>query len=78
MNEDIINLYKLPDINKYEDVHLLALSEQCATLEERVLTLIKTLPKQDRLMIEDYIQTRNDLEFETFKTALRWGKTHYK
>ena len=78
MNEEITNLYKLPDIDKYENVHLLTLSEQCATLEERVLALTKTLPKQSRLIVEEYIQTRNDLEFETFKTALRWGKTHYK
>ena len=78
MDHKIIDLYKLPDIDKYEDIHLLTLSENCAMLEEKVLALSQTLPEQSRLLIEDYIHTRNDLEFETYKTALRWGKTHYK
>lgn len=29
-------------------------------------------------IIEAYISTRNDLEVETVKTALRWKKKHYK
>ena len=78
MENEIIDLYRLPGIEKYEDIHLLTLSENCAMLEEQVLKLIQSLPKQSRLIVEEYIQTRNDLEFETFKTALRWGKTHYK
>ena len=78
MDKEIINLYKLPNLEKYEDVDLLSLSETCAVLEEQVYNIIQTLPEQSRLVIEDYIRTRDDLEFETFKTALRWGKTHYK
>ncbi len=78
MDKEVINLYKLPDIEKYEDVHLLTLSENCAMLETQLLKLSQTLPDRSRLMIEDYIRTRNDLEVETFKTALRWGKVHYK
>ena len=78
MEEKIKDLYRLPDIDKYEDIHLLTLSENCAMLEDQVRKLIQTLPEQNRLLIEDYIRTRDDLELETFKTALRWGKTHYK
>ena len=78
MEEKIKDLYRLPDIDKYEDIHLLTLSENCAMLEDQVRKLIQTLPEQNRLLIEDYIRTRDDLEFETFKTALRWGKLHYK
>lgn len=78
MDYKINDLYKLPHIDKYEDIHLLSLSENCAMLEEKLLALSQTLPEQSRLLIEDYIHTRNDLEFETYKTALRWGKTHYK
>ena len=74
----VTNLYKLPDIEKYEDLHLLTLSENCATLEEQIYKLAKTLPPKDRHIIEAYINMRNDLEVETFKTALRWGKQHYK
>lgn len=74
----IAELYKQPNIEKYEDIHLQTLSEDCAVLEERVYALAKTLPEEKRRVIEEYINTRNDLEVETFKTALRWGKNHYK
>ena len=78
MDGQITDLYRLPDIDKYEDVHLLTLSESCSTLEEKVYEIAKSLPDQKRRIIEAYISTRNDLEVETFKTALRWGKKHYK
>lgn len=78
MENEIVDLYRLPDIEKYEDIHLLKLSENCAVLEEQVCTIAKTLPDGKRQVIEEYISTRNDLEVETIKTALRWGKEHYK
>ena len=78
MVEAIRDLYRLPNIGEYEDLDLLALSEQCAVLEERVYTMAESLPSNKRKIIEEYISTRNDLEVETFKTALRWGKLHYK
>ena len=78
LNTQITDLYKAPNIEKYEDVHLLTLSETCAALEDRVLVIAQTLPEKDRQVIEAYIGTRNDLEVETVKTALRWGKRHYK
>ena len=78
MNESISDFYKLPNIGEYEDFHLLTLSEYCATLEEQVYAIAKTLPSANREVIEAYISTRNDLEVETVRTALRWGKKHYK
>ena len=78
MDGKVADLYKLPDIKKYEDFHLLTLSENCAVLEEQVYAIAKTLPDRKRQIIEAYISTRNDLEVETVKTALRWGKHHYK
>lgn len=78
MEKESRNLYKLPNIERYEDIDLLTLSETCYALEERVYQIIQTLPEQSRLVVEDYIRTRDDLELETFKTALRWGKKHYK
>lgn len=78
MDRQITDLYRLPNINEYEDVHLLSLSENCALLEEQVLTIAQTLVDRDRQAIEAYISARNDLEVETFKTALRWGKRNTK
>ncbi len=78
MDGKVSNLYKLPDIEKYEDLCLLTLSERCAALEEQVYKIAKDLPGKKRMIIEDYISTRSDLELETVKTSLRWGKRHYK
>lgn len=78
MVKKIEALYEQPDIAEYEDIHLQTLSENCAVLEERVYEIAKDLPKGARQVIEEYINTRNDLEVETYKTALRWGKRHYK
>lgn len=78
MDERIKDLYHLPDIGKYEDINLLTLSNECAVLEEGVFSIANALPEKERGIIEAYISARNDLEFETYKTALRWGKQHYK
>ena len=78
MKDPIMNLYRLPNVDEYTDVHLLTLSEHCTMLEEQVYAIAKTLPLQKRHVIEAYISTRNDLEVETVKTALRWGKRHVK
>lgn len=77
MDKTVEDFYRLPNIGKYEDVNLLSLSQMCAALEEQVLTLADTLPQKQRQIIRAYISTRNDLEVETVKTALRWGKVRY-
>ena len=68
----------MPDISKYQDLNLLDLSEYCTALEAQVYIIAKSLPPEKRQIIENYISTRDDLEIETVKTALRWGKRHYK
>lgn len=78
MNEPIMDFYKAPNISQYETLNLLSLSEHCAALEESVYRIIRFLPKEDQQTVEAYIQARNDLEVETFKAALRWGKQHYR
>ena len=77
MTEQIHDFSKLPYIREYEDLHLLTLSENCAWLEERLRAMAETLPEHQRQLIIDYIRSRDDLEVETFKAALRWGKRHY-
>ena len=78
MNDAISDLYTLPNIDTYQDLNLLDLSECCAALEARVYAIAKSLPVNDQRIILAYISTRDDLETETVKTALRWGKRHYK
>lgn len=77
MDGQIADLYRLPDMEQYADLNLLALSENCSALEDQVCQIAKSLPDKQRQIIEAYISTRNDLEVETVKTALRWGKMHY-
>ena len=77
MDGQIADLYRLPDMEQYADLNLLALSENCSALEEQVCQIANALPDKQRQIIEAYVSTRNDLEVETVKTALRWGKMHY-
>jgi len=60
------------DIDKVTDLDLLTLSEQCAVLEDRVYAIADRLSTKD----QHYIDTRNDLECEAIKAALRWGMRH--
>lgn len=77
--EDILqDFYNLPNIEKYESICLQTLSEQCNAYEEKVCAIMSHLSDQDRQILQIYIDLRNDLEIETFKTALRRGKQHYK
>ena len=72
------DFYRLPNMEEYAQINLLSLSENCAVLEEQVYEILKTLPQEQQQVIEAYIRTRDDLEVETMKAALRWGKQHYK
>ena len=78
MDDRIKDLYRAPDIREYENFHLETLSESCAVLEEKVYAIIQTLPEQKRQVIEEYIHTRDDLEVESVKVAMRMGKRYYK
>ena len=76
MQNYLKDLCNAVDIEKAADLDLLALSEQCAVLEERIYALAAQLSKADHQLLQDYIDTRNDLECEALKTALRWGMQH--
>ena len=78
MQNYLKDLCNAVDIEKAADLDLLALSEQCAVLEEQVYALAARLPKADRHLLQNYIDSRNDLECEALKAALRWGMQHPK
>ena len=50
------------------------LAEECAHMEERVRELMINLPASDREVLESYLEIRDELEFQSVKTALRFGK----
>ena len=50
------------------------LAEECAHMEARVRVLMDRLPASDRELLESYLDIRNELEFQSVKTALRFSK----
>lgn len=78
MKKYLKDLCNAVDIDKITDIDLLALSEQCAILEERIYAMLDRLPYKEQEILRDYIDTRNDLECESLKAALRWGLHHPK
>ena len=78
MDQRLEGLYHIPNITDYEDTCLQTLREHCTALESRLLELSERLPEDDRQIIGAYLDIRDELEFQSVKTALRWGKRHYK
>ena len=78
MDQRLESLYEIPNIADYEDICLQTLRESCASLENRLRELSERLPEHDRQIIEAYLDIRDELEFQSVKTALRWGKRHYQ
>lgn len=78
MENSLDTLYHLPDIEQYEDVHLLTLRDNCTMLEEKVRLILDTMPLEHQQTIEAYIDMRDELELQSVKAALRWGKKYHK
>lgn len=78
MEDRILDLYKLPDISQFEDVHLITLRENCMILEEKLEQAKERMTSSDREILDGYIDMRNELEFQSIKAALRWGKKNYR
>ena len=74
----LYDLCHAADIEKATDLDLLALAEECAVLEERVYAMLDRLSPGDRELLQDYLDTRNDLEQASLRAALRWGMQHPK
>ena len=65
MDSRLNDLYMIPETVVEQDIYLLDLSEQCAVLEERVRTLARTLPPEQRNVIEAFLDIRGELEFQS-------------
>ena len=74
MDHRLEALYHIPNITDYEDICLQTLREHCASLENRLQELSERLSEQDRQIIKAYLDIRDELEFQSVKTALRWEK----
>jgi hypothetical protein len=74
MDERLNDLYYAPRQYLPQDVYLQELAEQCARLEERVRALAEKLSENDRQLLEGYLDLRDELEYQSVKTALRFSK----
>ena len=50
------------------------LSEQCSQLEERVRDIASRLPPKEKQIIEAFLDIRDELEFQSVKVAMQFGK----
>ena len=78
MEDRLVDFYRVPNIEEYEDVHLMTLREECLAMEEKLEEVKDGMSWSDREILECYLDMRNELEFQSVKAALRWGKRHYK
>ena len=78
MDSRLKDLYTIPERVVGQDSYLLDLSEQCAVFEERVRNIAYILPENQRQTIEAYLDIRDELEFQSIKVAMQYGKNHLK
>ena len=74
MDKRLADLYQIPEYVLPQDIYLLDLSEQCAYLEERVRAIIGRMPLKERQVLEAYLDIRDELEFQSVKVAMQFGK----
>lgn len=74
MDNRLTDLYQIPEHVLPQDIYLSDLSEQCARLEERVRVIAGRLPPKERQVLESYLDIRDELEFQSVKVAMQFGK----
>ncbi len=76
MDSRLYDLYKLPQDLSEQEIYLQDLAYHCACLEEQVRRIMESLSAADCSVLEDYLDTRNELVFQSVKRALKIGKRH--
>ena len=74
MDERLADLYHIPEYVLPQDLYLVDLSEQCARMEERVRNIASRLPPKEKQIIEAFLDIRDELEFQSVKVAMQFGK----
>lgn len=74
MDNRLHDLYTIPESVVPQDIYLLDLSEQCTRLEMQVRSIACTLPSKQRQIIETFLDVRDELEFQSVKVAMQYGK----
>ena len=74
MDNRLTDLYHLPDPYGEQNLYLLELRAECARLEDALLDAAEGLPEHAQMLLQGYIAARDELEFQSVKVALRFGK----
>ena len=74
MDDRLLDLYALADRENLGQLYLQDLSEQCSNLEMRLREIMEHLPQADREILASYIDLRDELEFQSVKTAIKVAK----
>ena len=74
MDNRLTDLYHLPDPYEEQNLYLLDLRAECARLEDALLDAAESLPEHAQMLLQGYISARDELEFQSVKAALRFGK----
>ena len=74
MDDRLHDLYTIPESVVPQDIYLLDLSEQSVRLEMQVRSIARTLPSKQRQTIEAFLDARDELEFQSVKIAMQYGK----
>ena len=74
MDGRLKDLYTIPEHVLPQELYLVDLSEQCARMEERVRNIASRLPPKEKQIIEAFLDIRDELEFQSVKVAMQFGK----
>lgn len=74
MEDRLSDLYTLADKELSPQIYLQDLSEQCANMEQKVRKIMEKLSRSDRLVLQGYIDLRDELEYQSVKVAMKLSK----
>lgn len=77
MDNRLKDLYHIPEKvlpSRPQDIYLEDLALQCTHAEERLRNMMTELSTKHRQIVEEYINLRDELEFQTVKQAMRFSK----
>lgn len=74
MDQRLNALYTIPQSILPQEIHLEDLSQQCAEIEQQLRDRISSFPAETQALLDLYISLRDELEFQTAKQAMRYGK----
>ena len=74
MDNRLSDFYDLQKKYGESNDYLLSLREECGRLEYQILVAAEDVPQNLKTLIQSYIAIRDELDFQSVKVALRFGR----